>query len=154
LHCDTAGCRWGPVAGSAAVPSLTEPAGTFPHRLSPAADPADIARELEAQAGRARTWHITPSFLEYVGDSHPAVDESLRRLSEQFGVPARMTSWGLQTIAWPPDEAPGRTPEVVLLETLGALPPGNFLWVVHPAQYTPETWGLWDEAGAQSRHGD
>src|SRR5262245_66523445 len=52
LHCTTVGCRWGPAAGPAAVPSLVDARGTFPPHLAEAATPEDIIRELKAQVDR------------------------------------------------------------------------------------------------------
>src|SRR2546421_11418545 len=42
LTCPAAGCRWGPVAGAAAVPSLADATGAFPARLPAAARARDL----------------------------------------------------------------------------------------------------------------
>src|SRR5205823_11997966 len=65
LSSPTGGYRWGPVSGAPTVPSLVEPAGTFPPSLSDAAQPHDITRELEAQVERAQACGIRPAYLVY-----------------------------------------------------------------------------------------
>jgi len=149
LRCPTAGCRWGPVAGAAAVPTLVDATGAFAPALPATADPGDIARELDAQVEHARRWGLGPAYLEYDGDPHPGVDRELKRLSERLGAPARMTAWGVQPLRLAP--APAIAPAV--LDALAALTAGVHLWVTHPAHDAPETWGLWpDEAVARTRH--
>lgn len=152
LECATAGCRWGPVAGSAAVPSLVEPTGTFAPSLPEAARPDDIMRELEAQVERARAWGIEPAYLEFDGTAHPAVEVVMRRLSEQLGSPAKMTDWGVQLLP----SAAGKPGAVqTIRKTLEDLLPGVYLWSGRPAQDSPETWALWpDEETARARHAD
>jgi predicted glycoside hydrolase/deacetylase ChbG (UPF0249 family) len=141
LHSPAGGCRWGPVAGPAAVPSLVEPAGHFPPTVPAAATPDDVLRELAAQVERARAWNVHPAYLEYASPPHPAVTAALERLSEESGVPAGMTSQGLGTLLLPP----GSLSAVTLLDALQRLSPGTYLWVTHPAAGSPETWSLWGE---------
>jgi chitin disaccharide deacetylase len=153
LTCEGAGCRWGPVAGAQAVPSLVDATGQFPPQLSPSAAADDLGRELQAQVERAHAWGLSPAYLEYSGEAPPAVDEILHGLSEHLGVAARMTTWGLQPLVPSADLQPSSEPSV--LEVLKSLSPGVYLWVTHPAQETPETWGLWaDEKVARSRQAD
>jgi hypothetical protein len=149
LTCDTDGCRWGPAAGAALVPSLVDATGMFGRRLSPAASAAEIAREFDAQLGRAHAWKLTPAFLEYEGEPHPGVDAGLHRLSERLGVPGRMAGWGLRPVVPSQDN---RTPDPAA--ALSSLPPGDHLWVVRPAQAAPETWALWPEEEQARRHAD
>ena len=153
LRCATAGCRWSPVAGAAAVPSLVDSAGALAPSLPATAHPDDIARELAAQVERACAWGIQPAYLEYDGDPHAAVDVELHRLSEQLGAPARMTSWGVEPLAVPSAETQGW--DQALLGELSALRPGVHLWVTRPAQDSPETWSLWaSEEAARARHAE
>jgi chitin disaccharide deacetylase len=138
LHCSTDGYRWGPLSGARTVPSLSEPDGTFSRSLSAAAQPKDIADELDAQVERAQACGIRPAYLEYDGADHPAVEASLQRLSERLGAPARMTAWGVE-----PAVLCGST-EKEFDDSLAALKPGTYFWVTHPAHASPETWALWD----------
>src|SRR5437763_12781332 len=65
LSCPVRGCRWGPVAGPAAVPSLVDATGAFCPQLAAGARAEEIGREWEAQVERARAWGIAPAYLEY-----------------------------------------------------------------------------------------
>jgi predicted glycoside hydrolase/deacetylase ChbG (UPF0249 family) len=150
LHCPTAGCRWGPAAGPAAVPSLVDARGSFLPQLATTATSEDIARELTAQVDRARLWGIMPAFLEFHGTATAPVNNALHALSEQVGVPSQMAGWDLQSIL-NTDEAQPFEP-VTALASLG---PGVHLWIVRPAQSSPETWALWrDETLAEHHHTD
>ena len=152
LSCRTASCRWGPVAGAAAVPSLVGPTGAFAPVVPAGARPEHIVRELDAQVDRARAWGLEPAYLEYDGAPHPAVEEEVHRLSERLGAPARMSGWGVQPLVLPPSTPPG---EQAFSQALAALTPGVHLWVTHPAQDSPETWGLWpDDETARSHHAE
>jgi predicted glycoside hydrolase/deacetylase ChbG (UPF0249 family) len=144
LCCRTAGSRWGPILGAQAVPSLVEPMGTFPASIPQTASAEDIARELTAQAERIRAWGITPAYLEYDGEPHPAVEASLHRLSEDLGVPTRKPAWGIQQLFLPAHVEDSL--ESVLREVLVALKPGVYLWVTHPAHDAPDTWAMWSES--------
>jgi predicted glycoside hydrolase/deacetylase ChbG (UPF0249 family) len=141
LHCLPGGCRWGPVAGPAVVPSLVDATGQFPPAVAATATAEDVDRELAAQLERARAWGLQPAYVEYTGSPHPAVAPALHRLSEHFGVPAGMTSWDIQPLPLPP----GPLSAAVLLDTLAALSVGAYLWVTHPAHDAPESWALWGE---------
>jgi predicted glycoside hydrolase/deacetylase ChbG (UPF0249 family) len=153
LHCSTAGCRWGPVVGPGAVPSLVEATGTFPPNLPAAADPADFVREIIAQFQRARAWGISPAYLEFDGEAHPAADSAFKELSKRFGVPARMTAWGVRPLKLP--SLAEKSGEEALRDVLTSLVPGTSLWVARPAHDSPETWGLWpDGASARARQAD
>src|SRR5262249_17728119 len=79
LHCPTAGCRWGPVAGAGVVPSLVEAGGMFRPGLADTATEGDVVRELEAQGARARALGLTISFLECDEASRPLVGPALHR---------------------------------------------------------------------------
>ncbi len=150
LHCPTTGCRWGPVAGPAAVPSLVDGHGTFPPQLAATAAPEEIARELNAQVDRARLWGITPAFLEYQGTLTAPVTHALHVLSEHWGVPAQMTGWDLASILNADETQPFEP-----MAALAALGPGVHLWIVRPAQPSPEAWALWpNDALAESRRAD
>jgi predicted glycoside hydrolase/deacetylase ChbG (UPF0249 family) len=153
LHCPTTSCRWGPVAGAAAVPSLVEATGTFPSSLAADAKADETLHELEAQVERVRAWRITPAYLEYDGTSHPAVETSLHQLSERFGVPVHMTAWGVQPLPLSTqDDRPWLT---ALQESLASLKPGVYLWATRPAQDSPETWSLWPNSEmAKTRQAD
>jgi predicted glycoside hydrolase/deacetylase ChbG (UPF0249 family) len=146
LHSPTAGCRWGPVAGAAAVPSLVATTGHFHPTIPTTATADDVVRELEAQVDRALAWGIKPAYLGYVSSPHPAVEETLPRLSERLGAPARMTDWGIQPLRVGSSEEPFSI--AGLLEALRNLTVGTYLWVTHPAQETPETWAIWGEETA------
>jgi predicted glycoside hydrolase/deacetylase ChbG (UPF0249 family) len=137
LGCPTDGYRWGPVCGARTVPSLVEPAGTFPPFLSDAARPEDIARELDAQVERMHACGIRPAYLVYDGADHPLVAAALQQLSERLGVPAWMTAWGVQPFTLPEPRASA------FQEALATLKPGTYLWLTHPANASPETWSLW-----------
>ena len=152
LHCASAGCRWGPVAGAVVVPSLVENTGTFASSLSESARPEDITRELDAQIERARAWHIEPAYLEFDGAAHPAVEAELLRLSERLGAPARMTNWGIQRLA----AAVGGPADVAAVrKALEELTAGVYVWAARPAQDSPETWAFWpDYETAQARHAE
>jgi predicted glycoside hydrolase/deacetylase ChbG (UPF0249 family) len=139
LTCPVAGCRWGPVAGPTAVPSLTDATGAFAAHLSAAAWAEEIGREWEAQIERTRAWGIAPAYLEYVGEVHPDLDRILQQMSERHGLPARLAAWGVQPL---PAMDGG---EEAVREALTALTPGTYLWVTRPAHDSPETWGLWPE---------
>lgn len=153
LTCSTLGCRWGPVAGAAAVPSLVMPTGTF-HRTLPAhANADDISLELHAQVGRAHAWGLTPAYLESEEENHLAVAAVLQQLRRQLGLPPRMMGSALVALTLPP-ELVLETRETALMNALAALAPGTHLWVTHPAQDSPETWGLWPYATTQHRQGD
>jgi hypothetical protein len=138
------------VAGPAAVPSLVETTGTFPPRLAATAAAEDIAREFDAQLDRARAWGISPAYLDYCGPPIPAADGALHRLSERTGIPAGVAGWGLTSVI-------GREgdPPVDPAGYCSQLTAGVHLWVTHPAQDTPETWGLWpEESQTRRRHAD
>jgi hypothetical protein len=149
LHCDTAGCRWGPVAGPAAVPNLVDATGNFLPQLSAAAAPEEIARELQAQVDRAKAWDFHPCYLEYPAEATPAVTAVLHQLSERLGLPARMADWGLQFLLNDQSSSPANLPAA-----LDRLSPGHHLWVVRPAWDSPETWGLWPDDQARRRQAD
>jgi predicted glycoside hydrolase/deacetylase ChbG (UPF0249 family) len=149
LNCPTAGCRWGPAAGPARVPGLVEPTGTFSPQLAATAKAVEIAQELEAQVERARSWGISPAYLDFAGAASPNIEESIHRLSERLGIPSGTAGWGIHSIL---PQAPGSIAQ--LLEALRALPPGVHLWEVWPAHDSPETWGLWPEDEACARQAD
>lgn len=153
LTCSALGCRWGPVTGAAAVPSLVTTTGTFHRTLPAAADADEISRELRAQMERARAWGINPVYLESEEESNLAVAAVLQQLRRELGLPPRMAACGLTPLGLPPDLA-AEAREAALLDTLAALPPGRHLWVTHPAHDSPETWGLWPCATTQHRQGD
>jgi predicted glycoside hydrolase/deacetylase ChbG (UPF0249 family) len=153
LTCSTLGCRWGPVAGPATVPSLVTPTGTF-HRALPAnASPDDIRGELHAQVERARAWGITPAYLESEEENQLPVAAVLQQLRRQLGLPPRMTAGGLAALTLAPDLVL-EAREAAVLNALTALAAGAHLWVTHPAHDSPETWGLWPYATTQHRQGD
>jgi predicted glycoside hydrolase/deacetylase ChbG (UPF0249 family) len=135
LHCDAAGCAWGPVAGRALVPSLVTQTGDFPPRLSDAATADDVRREFDAQINRLLQHGVRPTFLECASNS-PLVDQALAEFSGAYGIPARMTNFGLR----PVDLGGGGA-------ALAGLDAGAYLWVVRPAQDTPESWALWPSPG-------
>lgn len=141
ITCATAGARWGPVAGAAAVPSLVEPTGTFP-AVADAGRPEEIAREFAAQVERARAWGIAPAYLEVAGPGGPAVDAAVQALSEQLGMPARMAGWGLQPLTIP---AQALHDETAARETAASLHAGAYLWATAPLQDAPEAWALWPD---------
>jgi hypothetical protein len=150
LYCDGSGCRWGPVAGPAAVPSLVDATGAFVGRLAATAAANEINRELDAQFDRARAWGVTPAYVVYRGEPHPGVEEALHRLSERTGIPAGVAGWGLASVL---DRHDG--PRDDALGYLSGLAPGVHLWVTQPAQDSPETWALWaDDAQTRRRHAD
>ncbi len=144
LHCPTAGCRWGPVAGAAAVPSLAEPTGAFPPALPVGATAEDVARELAAQVERARAWGITPAYLKWEGAANAHVEAALKHLSERHGIPIHMAHWGIQSVLNRAED-----PALDVSAALAALQPGVHLWVVHPAQDTPEAWAVWPDEDRQ-----
>lgn len=139
LCCRTAGCRWGPVVGAATVPSLVDVTGMFFPELPGSATGEEIARELAAQVERARSWRISPAFLEADADAPPRVRELIQRLSEQLGIPAQMETWGLKRLMLPDGAVPSEN-------TLKLLVPGVYLWATNPAHDSPETWGLWPDS--------
>jgi predicted glycoside hydrolase/deacetylase ChbG (UPF0249 family) len=147
LVCDTEGCRWGPIAGATAVPSLVEPNGAFCRNLTAQASAEDISREMEAQVDRALAWGITPAFLECAEAAHPLVSDTLHRLSERRGILTRMTDWGLRPLFNPGESVNAKS-------ALAALAPGAYLWIVCPSQPAPETCALWPEAERIRRHAD
>jgi hypothetical protein len=158
LTCDTRGCRWGPVAGAAAVPALVDPAGTFMPRLPADVDAEAVRHELDAQADRARRWGISPAYLEYAGPEHPAVSATLPRLSERLGVPVWASARGIRRLELS-ETAPGTHPAEqtridALCAALRALSPGGHLWATRPAHDSPEAWGLWPEEEVRSRQAD
>jgi predicted glycoside hydrolase/deacetylase ChbG (UPF0249 family) len=147
LTCPVRGCRWGPVAGPAAAPSLVDATGGFFPQLSAAARAEEIGREWEAQLERARAWGLAPAYLEYVGETSPDLDRLLQRLSERHGLPAQMAGWGLRRLSIEGGEEAAKV--------LAGLAPGAYLWVVRPTHDTPEAWGLWPEGDTtQQRHAD
>jgi predicted glycoside hydrolase/deacetylase ChbG (UPF0249 family) len=139
LGSPTGGYRWGPVCGARAVPSLVEPAGTFPPSLAGGAQPEEVARELGAQVERVQACGIRPAYLVYDGADHPVVGTALQQLSERLGVPVWMTSWGIQPLALPEPSANA------FEKALASLKPGTYLWLTHPAQASPEISCLWPE---------
>src|SRR5262249_16864021 len=142
LTCKTTGCRWGPVAGPLAVPGLVEPTGTFPMFVAPGAKREEILAEFTAQLERARAWGISPSFLEFDAEAGLEIEGLMRSFSEQVGLPAQLTSWGVSPLALPDalEQAEGM---------LQGLAPGVYLWSTRPAQCSPETWALWGETVAE-----
>src|SRR5207248_7949610 len=125
------------------------PQGNFPATLSASARAEEIVREFEAQFERARRYGIRPAYLEYGGADHPDVAAALHALSERLGVPARMTAWGIQPLTFAE-----KSPRAIQ-ETLGALEPGVYLWLTHPAHDSPESWALWnDPEAAATRHAE
>ena len=149
LHCATDGYRWGPLSGAPTVPSLVEPDGTFSRSLSAAAQPKDIAGELNAQVERARACGIRPAYLEYEGAGHPVVEAVLHDLSERLGVPARMTSWGVEPVPL------SGLDQKAFDDVLATLKPGTYVWVAHPTHASPEAWALWARAeSAAARYAD
>jgi predicted glycoside hydrolase/deacetylase ChbG (UPF0249 family) len=131
LDCTATGCSWGPVSGRSLVPSLVTRAGDFPSRLIEHATPEDIRQEFDAQINRVLKYGIRPAFLECDSDS-PLVEQALAEFSGVYGIPARMASFGFRPF----------DPASSLFEE------GAYLWVVRPAQDTPETWGMWSEPGS------
>jgi predicted glycoside hydrolase/deacetylase ChbG (UPF0249 family) len=131
LHCDAKGCAWGPVCGRALVPSLVNCEGDFPTTLSSLATMEDIRKEMDAQINRALGHGIRPAYLECGSDS-PLVDLALAEFSSVYGLPARTTFFGLR----PVDSS-----------QITGLGPGAYLWVVRPAQDSPETWAMWSDPG-------
>jgi len=69
LNAEWAGYRWGPILGSAGVPSLVDSVGTFfPSRtklFENDPDPAEIERELRAQLDRAMASGLKIDYLDY-----------------------------------------------------------------------------------------
>lgn len=151
LTCTTQGCRWGPAAGAAAVLGLVEPAGTFHPGLPQSVSAAEIDQELDAQVARLRAYQIVPAFLEYHGETHPDIEASLGRLSQQLGIPARTSAWGIQPLVL---AKTNRAPLDALREALAALHPGAYLWATSPAQDSPEGWALWGASESSRRHED
>jgi hypothetical protein len=150
LHCDTAGCRWGPVTGPAAVPGLVGPTGTFGPHLPAAIRAEEVMGELEAQVERARAWGVTPAYLDYGGEHPPAVEGALHALSERCGIPRWPAGLDVRCTFRREADCPFDA-----LATLGGLSSGVHVWVVRPARETPETWALWpDETQARLRHAD
>jgi hypothetical protein len=135
LHCEAVGCAWGPISGRALVPSLVTQAGDFLPRLSDTAAFDDVRREFDAQINRLLQHGIRLAFLECASPS-PLVDQALAEFSGTYGIPARMTDFGLRQVDLGGEgEAPA------------GLDTGAYLWVVRPAQDTPETWALWPSPG-------
>jgi predicted glycoside hydrolase/deacetylase ChbG (UPF0249 family) len=153
LRCCTKGCRWGPVSGPSAVPSLVAPSGTFLAALPESAPPEQVFHELNAQVQRARLLGLEPAYLEYSGEDHVAVDSALQQLSEEMGVPARMMASHVRPLPLSEEAEKRRLP--ALREAFTALERGTYVWVTHPAQDSPETWALWhDYAIAEASHAD
>jgi hypothetical protein len=150
LESPTAAMCLGPVCGASSVATLVGPRGVFYPTLPETASAADIDRELSAQVERAKSWGISPAYLEYTGSNHSAVQTAMRRLSEQHGIPADMTSWGIGPLPSldSMDEAFAAS-FAAILATLGA---GTHLWVTHPAPDSPETWALWPNRETAERH--
>jgi predicted glycoside hydrolase/deacetylase ChbG (UPF0249 family) len=130
LHCGASGCSWGPVSGRALVPTLVTRTGDFPPRLSEHATAEDVRREFDAQINRLLSHGIRPAFLECGSDSS-LVDHALLEFSSVYSIPARTESFGL--IPFDP--------------AASGVESGSYLWVVRPAQDSPESWGMWPEAG-------
>jgi predicted glycoside hydrolase/deacetylase ChbG (UPF0249 family) len=143
LHCTPSGCAWGPVAGRVLVPSLVTITGDFPPMVSEHATLADLRREMDAQLNRVLQHGIRPAFLECAAES-TLIDQALGELSGAYGIPARMTTHGLSPLN-PSDAADPFDPS----RALRSLKAGAYLWVVRPAQDTPETWAIWS---ADPRH--
>ncbi|HLJ94214.1 MAG TPA: ChbG/HpnK family deacetylase [Gemmataceae bacterium] len=143
------GYRWGPVCGAGTVPSLVEPAGTFPVVLVDRAQPEEIARELNAQVERMQACGLRPAYLVWDGPDHPGVTAAVQQLSERFGIPAWTTAWGVAPLTMP-------EPTVLALESsLTNLKPGNYLWRTCPVQVSPETGAIWtDPAIAANRYAE
>src|SRR5207302_2291108 len=135
------GYRWGPVCGARTVPSLVEPAGTFPPSLSDAAQPEDIARELDAQVERAQACGIRPAYLVYDGADHALVAPALQQFSERIGVPAWGGTWDIEPLNMPEPSTNA------FHEVLTRLKSGAHLWLTHPAHASPETGSLWADPG-------
>lgn len=151
LTCPSSACRWGPVAGANAVPSLVDPGGLFCAVLPDGAREEDIVHEMQAQANRARALGWAPAFLECEEADHADVGRVLHRLSEELGIPANLRAWGVIPLVWPVDPPPSGAAAAQIAQ----LQPGTHLWITQPASDSPETWGLWpDEAGERAAHDD
>jgi hypothetical protein len=146
LHGPAGGCRWSPVAGSAAVPSLVEPQGHFGPALPSACQPEDIARELTAQVARALLWDLRPAFLVLDGSSDCGADAIVRHLSETRGIP--IWDQRLPITPLPVAQAPH------LGEVIPTLSQGVYLWATRPAHDAPETWGMWGAEMAAAYQAD
>lgn len=144
------GCRWGPVAGARAAPSLVQPTGEFFVAVPDAADPIEIERELDAQLLRFRAWGIEPAFVVYPGLPPPNIVTALRQLAAKHNLPSVCDAPKEALFLPANDPHPGVD---VIRNRLVDLGPGTYLWIVHPAAETPETWALWGDDGIAAAHG-
>jgi predicted glycoside hydrolase/deacetylase ChbG (UPF0249 family) len=173
-------CRWGPVSGAAAVPSLVDALGLFYADVASvyaAATLAEVERETRAQIERALAAGIDVSHL----DSHMGTLQLDARyhalyveLAAEYRLPIRMASrrmlrgMGMERIAdlalrlgvlapdhfWVGGPAHPEETESYWTEVLRGLPPGVTEIYVHAAEDTPELRALcpaWAQRVADDR---
>jgi chitin disaccharide deacetylase len=124
--------RWGPVLPPHEVPSLVAADGTFPettvdlYHQEPVT--AEVAREVRAQLGYARTAGLQISYLdEHMGVGWiPGLRDQLIEIAR-----AENLVWAGDIAVLAPT-APGPDPGRTLLDQLHARPAGTYVLITHP----------------------
>lgn len=136
LNSEWKGLRWGPVLGSAGVPSLVDanghffPSGELLKANNP--QPAEVERELRAQLDRARRSGLRVDYVDYhMGTAlrFPEFRDVTEKLAREYGL--GMSQYFGETMHWPHYAAPPAQKLDTLVALVGRLTPGVHALVTH-----------------------
>src|SRR5438046_5960915 len=141
--------RWGPVTGSAAVPSLVDADGFFfpsseaLHQHNPSV--AEVEKELRAQIQRALRSGVKVDYVDYhmgTVTRYPEFRDVAERLAREYGL--GMSEYFGETMNDPQYRAPPATKVDSLVALIDRLQPGVHVVVTHVGLDDPELGALLD----------